>query len=212
MTESIVLMTDEKTRKSFAAMSAEDAGYILKGLLQHAAGEEVDDTDWSPLAQAVYPLIEGQVDRMTQLREKRSASGRTGGEAKASNAVANAQQTVANDQQKVAPVPVPVPVPEPVPDKKESPSVIRKSAPRFVPPTIDEVQSYVVEHGLHVDAKRFVAFYARRGWMVGKDKMQNWHQTIADWESRDRPPEQKSFGRDRIDYDAEIAAMYAQGG
>ena len=156
MIDSIILMTDERTRRSFEAMSAEDAGNILKGLLRHAAGEEIDDSGWSPLALAVYPLIEGQVDRMADLREKRSAAGKASAEGRAAatcNKLAtNLQQVATNGQQVATPVPVPVPVPvpepipvpvpapEPVPDKKspdgderKTPSGSKESAVDAVP-------------------------------------------------------------------------------
>lgn len=213
MIESIVLMTDERTRKSIDAMNAEDAGYILKGLLRHAAGEEIDTSDWPAIAAAVYPLIEGQVDRMTQLRDKNRENGSRGGrppktDNKPNN---NPGETQQEPDAKQIKAPVPVPVPEHI---KESPTEMRKAQPRFVPPTVELVRAYVEEKGLHVDPERFVAFYASKGWMVGKNKMTNWHQAIAGWESRDKPPDNpKSFGRDRIDYDAEISAMmYASGG
>ena len=152
MIDSIILMTDERTRRSFEAMSAEDAGNILKGLLRHAAGEEIDYNGWSPLALAVYPLIEGQVDRMTDLREKRSAAGKASAEGRAAATCnkleTNLQQIATNDQQVATPVPVPVPVPEPIPvpdpepvpdkkspdgDERKTPSGSKESAIESVP-------------------------------------------------------------------------------
>lgn len=207
MIDSIILMTDERTRRSFEAMSAEDAGNILKGLLRHAAGEEIDYNGWSPLALAVYPLIEGQVDRMTDLREKRSAAGRASAESKAATTcnklATNFQQVATNDQQDATPLPVPVPEPIPVPVKeKEEPSAPRKSAPRFVPPTVEEVKAYVQEKKLHVDPDRFVSFYASKNWYVGKNKMVDWKAAIRGWSSRERPAEDKPYGREKIDYSA----------
>lgn len=205
MIDSIILMTDERTRRSFEAMSAEDAGNILKGLLRHAAGEEIDDSDWSPLALAVYPLIEGQVDRMTQLRDKNRENGLKGGrppktEQKPND---NPNKTEQEPEAKQAKAPVPVPEPIPVPEQeKESPSGMRKSAPRFVPPTIDEVKAYVQEKKLHVDPERFVSFYASKNWYVGKNKMVDWKAAIRGWSSRERPAEDKPYGREKIDYSA----------
>lgn len=127
MVDSIVLVTDEQTQKCFENMSAEDAGYILKGLIAHAAGKTVYTADWSPLAKAVYPLIEGQVDRMTQLRDKNRGNGSRGGRpAKTEpkpNDNPNETQTKPNDNPnetkakpddnpKKAPVPVPIPIPK----------------------------------------------------------------------------------------------------
>lgn len=131
MIDSIILMTDERTRRSFEAMSAEDAGNILKGLLRHAAGEEIDYSGWSPLALAVYPLIEGQVDRMTQLREKNRENGLKGGrppktEQKPNNNPDITEQEPETKQTK-PPVPVPVPVPEPIPVPEPEPVPDKKS-------------------------------------------------------------------------------------
>ena len=202
MIESIVLMTDERTRKSFEAMSAEDAGHILKGLLQHAAGEEVDTTDWSPLAEAVYPLIEGQVDRMTNLRDKNRENGMKGGRPKTEqkpNDNPNETQTEPEAKQIKAPVPEPIPVPI---QEKESPSEIRKSAPRFVPPTVDQVQAYASEHGLIMDCTRFVDWYASKGWKVGSSPMKDWRAAARNWSARDR--KEKGPG---TDYKSQLMSM-----
>lgn len=211
MIDSIVLMTDERTRKSFEAMSAEDAGNILKGLLRHAAGEEIDDSDWSPLAQAVYPLIEGQVDRMTQLRDKNRENGLKGGRPPKTetkpNENPNGTQTEPNTKQIKAPVPEPIPVPD---KEKESPSGMRKSAPRFSPPTVDQVAEYARSKGLRMDPERFVDFYASKGWKVGKDPMKDWQAAARNWAARDRTSKPADVPKDtrRIDYDGAAMAMF----
>lgn len=208
MIDSIILMTDERTRRSFEAMSAEDAGNILKGLLRHAAGEEIDYSGWSPLALAVYPLIEGQVDRMTQLRDKNRENGLKGGRPPKTETKPNDNPTETQTEPEAKQIKAPVPVPEPIPEqKKESPSEMRKSAPRFVPPTQTEVAAYVAEKKLHVDPERFVAFYASKNWYVGKNKMVDWKAAIRGWSSRDKP-EEKAYGRDRIDYSSIARDMF----
>ena len=58
----------------------------------------------------------------------------------------------------------------------------KKTVKRFSPPTIEEVQAYVEEKGYNVDAVRFVNFYAAKGWMIGKNKMQNWKSAVATWQ------------------------------
>lgn len=214
MIDSIVLMTDERTRKCFEAMSAEDAGHILKGLLQHAAGEEIDDSDWSPLALAVYPLIEGQVDRMTQLRDKNRENGQKGGRPKTeSKPNENPTETQTEPEAKRNKAPEPEPIPEPIPVpviEKEEPSAPRKSAVRFIAPTADDVRSYAAEKGLRLDADRFVDFYASKGWRVGRDPMKDWLAAARNWAARDtqrgdprNPPDKR-----RVDYDAAIREMY----
>lgn len=55
---------------------------------------------------------------------------------------------------------------------------------RFTPPTLSEVDAYVKEKGYHFDAETFIAFYASKGWMVGKTKMVSWKHACATWEKR----------------------------
>ncbi len=58
-------------------------------------------------------------------------------------------------------------------------------APRFTPPTVDEVSAYCQERSNKVDPQRFVDFYAAKGWMVGKNKMRDWKASVRTWESKE---------------------------
>lgn len=56
---------------------------------------------------------------------------------------------------------------------------------RFVPPTVEEVAEYAREKGYTaVDPEAFINFYAAKGWMMGKNKMQSWRHAVAGWNSR----------------------------
>ena len=56
---------------------------------------------------------------------------------------------------------------------------------RFAPPERDEVHARIIEMGYRaVSADDFVNFYASKNWMVGKNKMADWHKALAGWESR----------------------------
>lgn len=56
----------------------------------------------------------------------------------------------------------------------------------FLPPTPKEVNEYVVEKGLSIDAERFVNFYESKGWMVGKNKMKEWKAAARNWAQREQ--------------------------
>ena len=58
----------------------------------------------------------------------------------------------------------------------------------FVPPTQDEVQSYIDEKGYSVVAQRFISFYESKGWMVGKNKMRDWKSALSGWNTRNLEP------------------------
>ena len=53
---------------------------------------------------------------------------------------------------------------------------------RFLPPTLEEVQSYCRERKNDVDAQRFVDYYTSNGWLVGKNKMKDWKAAVRTWE------------------------------
>lgn len=59
---------------------------------------------------------------------------------------------------------------------------ISKKNFRFSPPTLEEVKAYIQEKGYSVDADRWFNFYESKGWMIGKNKMKNWHAAITTWE------------------------------
>lgn len=57
---------------------------------------------------------------------------------------------------------------------------------RFVPPTASEVAAYCKKKNYDIDAEEFVAFYASKGWMIGKNKMVSWHGAIGTWVAKRR--------------------------
>ena len=52
----------------------------------------------------------------------------------------------------------------------------------FVPPTLEEVEAYILEKGYHFEADTFIAFYESNGWKVGKNPMKNWKSACVTWE------------------------------
>ena len=65
---------------------------------------------------------------------------------------------------------------------KENDNNGTKTASRFSPPTLEEVQAYCIERKNNVDAERFIDYYTSNGWKVGKNKMKNWKAAVRTWE------------------------------
>ena len=88
------------------ALTDEEAGRLIKAIMHHENGEEIDLTN-DRLVQAAYlgitPQIDLQNEKWEKTKEARREAGRRGGIAKVSNAkqtlanVSNAKQTLAND-------------------------------------------------------------------------------------------------------------------
>ena len=74
------------------------------------------------------------------------------------------------------------------PQRAEQPQEKQKQqkSAAFVAPTVEEVAAYCKERNNGIDAEAFVAFYASKGWMVGKNKMKDWRQAVITWEKRSK--------------------------
>lgn len=59
-------------------------------------------------------------------------------------------------------------------------------APRFTPPTVEEVRAYCQEAGCTlVNPDRFVDFYEANGWVQGKGKpIKNWKASVRTWQQK----------------------------
>ena len=62
----------------------------------------------------------------------------------------------------------------------------RVSAPRFIPPTIQEIRTFCEENGLVIDVDRFVDYYQSNGWKVGRNQMKDWKATVRNWARDDQ--------------------------
>lgn len=74
-----------------------------------------------------------------------------------------------------------------------------KAAKRFVPPEEGEVELFMAMELQHwpsspsvasyaaTEARKFVNFYQSKGWMVGKNKMKDWHAAVRGWLARNLP-------------------------
>lgn len=76
-----------------------------------------------------------------------------------------------------------------------------KTASRFIPPTLEEVQSYCQERKNTVDPGRFIDYYASKGWYIGKNKMKDWRAAVRNWERTEKnAPQPVTMNANEIDY------------
>lgn len=73
---------------------------------------------------------------------------------------------------------------------------------RFTPPTVEEVSAYAREKKYdNFSAERFVDFYTMKGWMVGKNRMQDWKAAVRGWASRDNAAPRASQPNAALNYE-----------
>ena len=53
-------------------------------------------------------------------------------------------------------------------------------------PTLEEVDAYIQVHHPEVNAIAFWNFYQAKDWMLGKNKIKNWHCCVATWAEREK--------------------------
>jgi hypothetical protein len=84
--------------------------------------------------------------------------------------------------------------PEKSREEKRDTKVSLSRGSEFQPPDVTQVEEYCRGRQNSIDAEEFVAFYASKGWMVGKNKMRDWKGAVVTWEkSRQRqeaPPKE----------------------
>lgn len=68
-------------------------------------------------------------------------------------------------------------------EEKEDILSSKKKNQRFVKPTIDDINAYIQEQGMHFNAESFFDYYESKGWVVGKSPMKDWKAACRTWES-----------------------------
>ena len=71
--------------------------------------------------------------------------------------------------------------------------VISSSKHEFHPPTPQEVSAYGNSIGFKINGQQFCDFYESKGWMVGKNQMQDWQATVRTWKANREEKQRKSI-------------------
>lgn len=58
-----------------------------------------------------------------------------------------------------------------------------KEKKKFSKPSLEELQTYISEKQLNVDAQHFIDYYESNGWKVGRNPMKDWKATARRWSS-----------------------------
>ena len=182
---------DERTQFTFYASFFDAVSRIKKkadradaydAICAYALREEDPDfSKMSDAAQIAFLLIKPNLDSS----RRKAKSGKDGGSKKA-NGKQNVSKQEANCKQEERE--------SEKENEKETEGEIENEcypptplsggakAKRFIPPTVDEVAAYCQERGNGLAPETFVDFYASKGWMVGKNPMNDWKAAVRTWE------------------------------
>lgn len=173
-----------------AALSDAERGRLFIGILEYARSGLLPDG--SGRESLLFPVFKSIIDRDAETSANNAENGAKGGrgnKAKKANE-SETKRIEANESEEKPTKDIRHKTKDEDKDKdkdkrEEATASKRKSAVRFIPPTIDEVEAYCQERGNGVDPERFVDFYASKGWRVGKEPMKDWKAAVRTWERRD---------------------------
>ena len=92
-----------------------------------------------------------------------------------------------------------------------------KKRKNFTPPTMQEIQNYVLEKKLKVDAKKFYDYFTEGNWVDSKgNKVKSWKQKLLTWNgyanTGQKAAMSKSNYKQREYSEGELDFLYANGG
>ena len=160
---------------------------IYDAIADFGFGNEV--TELPPLLRGMFGLIKPTLEKSVRFERKQRENGQKGGRPSGRK---NPAQTQNNpDETQIEPnsnlgETLPLPLPLPLPLNVEKGTACPSRAPRFSPPSVDEVSAYCEERSNGVDAQGFCDFYDSKGWKVGNSPMKDWKAAVRSWERRER--------------------------
>jgi len=84
-------------------------------------------------------------------------------------------------------------------------NISKPASKKFIPPTLEEVNEYILEKNLHVSAKDFLDYFTESNWVDSKgNKVHSWKGKILTWEKY-RKPDQPQQKKTRLQENMEAA-------
>ena len=163
-------------------LTAEEKGNLIDAVVSYASGLEYEHllTGGCKIA---FRFMKGQVDRNNAISDLRSKAGSSKKEQMETNDIKNDQ----NESNDIKDEETETNLPKEKENKKEKEKENKKeSNRRFTPPSLEEVAEYCKSRNNTVDPEQFIAFYASKGWKVGKEPMKDWKMSVITWEKRNK--------------------------
>ena len=181
-------------------LDREDVGDLLMALYAYEIRNEIPEADeLTPAAWGLFNYLSNLFDENKNKWLQKQSSGSLGGKRSAETRKNKAQSkqdpstNQAEDKQDPSTNQADLKEIQPkdkVKDKVKEEIEIspngdtKKTAKRFIPPTLEECRAYWKEKGFYSNPDTFFYFYDGKGWRVGKDSMKKWKSSAAGWENR----------------------------
>lgn len=158
------IILDEEQKGLFDDLSDENAGKLIKKVFQYVVtGEQLGIEAEIKIP---FVVIANEIDKFSEqekeLSQKRSKAGKIGMQKRWK--------------------------------KEEVKSVIKKQTKTkaFIPPTLEEIKSYIQEKQLKINAEYFLNYFSEGNWIDSRgNKVKNWKQKLLTWDKYASPKEEK---------------------
>lgn len=158
-------------------LTREQKGELFDAIKAYQLGEEIE---LSQIVKIAFSPFKNQFnrddDKYTKTCKSRAIAGSKGGKQKVANA-SKCKQDAANVAE----------------NDSDSKSDNKNKTKRFKPPSIDEVDSYIIEKQYSVNAGQWMSHYESNGWKVGKNAMKDWKAAVRTWENRNKQDEKTGY-------------------
>lgn len=186
-------------RYSLEYMPAEDVKRFLLAMFEYSQHGTLPNFNGAEMG--LFSIYKSAIDRAAENHERRRQRGRdnanqrwhpngcngTQDDAMACNGMQNDANNAMDSTEPKPTVSYPNQANPTEPERSERPADKPPRAPRFTPPTVEEVKTYCLENGLSlVDAGAFVDFYGSKGWKVGTGSMRDWKAAVRNWNRREQ--------------------------
>ena len=168
--------------------------------------EGLEPSNLSPIAEAMFILIKPNIDSSQKRYEASVENGKKGGRPK-KETQQKPKQNQEETQQK--------PIENLNEDDDEDDNDIKKKKSKrktFTPPTLEEIEKYVLEKKLQVDPKKFYDYFTEGNWIDSNgNKVKSWKQKILTWNAykKEKPKENKNNFEGRQYNPDELNGLYA---
>lgn len=174
----------DKYLDRLAKLSDQEVGRLVRALAQyHATGKE---QELKGRECGYYDFIKADIDEIENAYAAKCEKNRQN---RVSSIVNDRQRTMTNDDEHPQNININKK------EIKENHLKVVKEKLRFSPPTLEEVKAYCQERKNHVDADRFVDFYASKGWKVGNQPMKDWKAAVRTWERGEKTTSAQQYNQ-----------------
>lgn len=151
-------------------------GELVRSMADYSTTGELHDFE-DPMVEVVFSMLRHKLDRDRENYENISKRRAT--------AARKAHLQQMQQMQQLQPTETETVTPTETEAETGTPAGAGASTEGFVPPSRDEVEAYAREIDYHIDADRFLAYYAGNGWRMGGNPMRDWRAALRLWRCRD---------------------------